>query len=86
MSANQLLKHLLKMAFITALVLTHWIPDTQIIVENHTSDYALTKVLSITTLNSKLHLTAFYSQTFSALELNYDVHNKELLVIFEAFK
>jgi len=23
---------------------------------------------------------------FSALELNYDVHNKELLAIFEAFK
>ena len=76
----------LKKAFTTALVLTHWIPDTQITVETDTSDYALTAVLSITTSNGKLHPIAFHSWTFSAPELNYDVHDKELLAIFEAFK
>src|SRR5882672_10117474 len=85
MSAVPPLKHL-KKAFTTALVLTHWIPDTQITVETDASDYALTTVLSITTLNGELHLIAFHSQTFSAPELNYDVHDKELLAIFEAFK
>ena len=55
-------------------------------VETDTSDYALGVVLLITTLNGKLHLIAFHSQTFSTPELNYDVHDKELLVIFEAFK
>jgi hypothetical protein len=29
---------------------------------------------------------AFLSCTFSSAELNYDVHDKELLAIFEAFK
>ena len=76
----------LKKAFTTAPVLTHWIPDTQITVETDASDYALATVLSITTLNGELHLIAFHSRTFSAPELNYDVHDKELLAIFEAFK
>src|SRR5467141_2006754 len=76
----------LKKAFTTALVLTHWILDTQITVETDASDYALAAVLSITTPNGKLHLIAFHSWTFSTLELTYDVHNKELLAIFEAFK
>ena len=57
-----------------------------IMVETNTSDYTLTTGLSITTPNSELHPIAFHSQTFSALELNYDMHNKELLMIFEAFK
>jgi len=85
MSAILLLKHL-KKAFTTALVLTHGILDTQITVETDASDYALTAVLSITTPNGELNPIAFHSRTFSAPELNYDVHNKELLTIFEAFK
>ena len=48
------------------MVLTHWIPDTQITVETDASDYALTTVLSIMTPNGKLHPIAFHSQTFSA--------------------
>src|SRR5882672_6289836 len=74
----------LKKAFITAPVLTHWIPDTQITVETDASDYALAAVISITTPTGELHPIAFHSRTFSALELNYDIHDKELLVIFEA--
>src|SRR5882724_6436283 len=76
----------LKKAFTTAPVLTHWIPDTQITVETDASDYALAAVLSIMTSDGDLHPIAFHSRTFSALELNYDVHDKELLAIFEAFK
>src|SRR5882672_9870269 len=75
----------LKKVFTTAPVLTHWILDTQITVKTDTSDYALAAVFLITTPNSKLHLIAFHSQTFSALELNYNVHEKELM-IFEAIK
>ena len=37
----------LKKAFVTAPVLTHWIPDTPIMVETDASDYALAAVLSI---------------------------------------
>ena len=59
----------LKKAFTTALVLTHWIPDTQITVKTDASDYALTTVLSIMTSNGELHPIAFHSQTFSGTQL-----------------
>jgi len=76
----------LKKAFTTAPVFTHLIPDTQITVETNASDYALTAVLSIMASNGELHPIALHSRTFSAPELNYNVHDKELLTIFEAFK
>ena len=38
------------------------------------------------TKDNEIHPVAFLSQTFSAPELNYDVYDKELLAIFEAFK
>ena len=36
--------------------------------------------------NGDIHPIAFHSRTFFAMELNYDVHDKELLGIFDAFK
>jgi len=76
----------LKQAFTSAPILTHWVPDTQLVMETDVSDYALTAILSIMTKDNEIHPVAFYSRTFSAPELNYDIHNKELLAIFEAFK
>jgi len=55
-------------------------------VETDASDYALAAILSIITKDNEIHPIAFHSRTFSAPELNYDVHDKELLAIFEAFK
>jgi len=76
----------LKQAFTSAPILTHWVPDTQLVVETDASDYALAAILSIMTEDSEIHPVAFHSRMFSAPELNYDVHDKELLAIFEAFK
>src|SRR6266481_3575012 len=75
----------LKKAFTMAPVLTHWLPDTPITVETDASDYALAAILSIMTPSGKLHPVAFHSHTFHKPEHNYDVHDKELLAIFEAF-
>jgi len=55
-------------------------------VETDASDYALAAILSIMTKDNEIHPVAFHSRTFSAPELNYEVHDKELLAIFEAFK
>ena len=60
-------------------------PDTPITVETDASDYVLAAVLSITTPSGELHPVAFHSCTFHEPERNYDVHDKELLAIFEAF-
>jgi len=54
-------------------------------VETDASDYALAAILS-TQVGTEVHPIAFHSRTFSAAELNYDMHNKELLAIYEAFQ
>jgi len=38
------------------------------------------------TKDNEIYPVAFHSRTFSAPELNYNVYDKELLAIFEAFK
>ena len=77
----------LKQAFTTMLILAHWIPGTPLIVEMDASDYALAAILStISPTDGEIHPITFHSQTFTLPELNYNVHNKELLAIFEAFK
>ena len=55
-------------------------------VETDASDYALVAVLSIRTPDGDYHPVAFHSQTFKDAETNYDVHDKELMAIYDAFK
>ena len=57
-----------------------------IVIETDTSDYALTAILSIVTKDGELHPVAFHSWSFSPMELNYDVHDKELFAIYKAFR
>jgi len=66
-------------------ILTHFIPDTPIIVETDASDYTVTGILSITCADGEIRLVTYYSRTLTAPELNYGTHDKELLAIFEAF-
>ena len=78
---------LLKQAFTTTPILAHWIPGTPLIIEMDTSDYALAAILSTISLtDGEIHPIAFHSQTFTPPELNHDIHDKELLTIFEVFK
>ena len=72
--------------FTSAPILTHWIPDQPLVVETDASDYALAAILSMYNPDGELHPIAFHSQTFSGAELNYDVHDKELLAIYEVFR
>ena len=76
----------LKEAFTSAPVLAHWKPNQQMVVETDASDYALAAILLAYDAEGALHPITFHSRTFTSLELNYDVHDKELSAIFEAFK
>jgi len=78
--------NLLKKAFTSAPILTHWVPDALLTVETDASHYAIAGILSITGSDEVLRPVTYYLRTLSAPELNYDTHDKELLAIFEAFK
>ncbi|KAJ8468989.1 hypothetical protein ONZ45_g17042 [Pleurotus djamor] len=56
------------------------------VIETDALDYALGAIFAIYTDDGKIHPVVFHSCTFANAELNYDVHNKELLAIHEAFK
>jgi hypothetical protein len=76
----------LKHCFMTAPILTHFNPHPKCIVEMDASDFALGGTLSQTTKDKKLHPNAFHSRKFSLAEINYEIHNKELLAIVDCFK
>jgi len=50
------------------------------------SDFALGAVLSQRDKEGRLHPVAFHSRKFQPVEINYEIHDKELLAIVDAFK
>ncbi|MBW0584170.1 hypothetical protein O181_123885, partial [Austropuccinia psidii MF-1] len=77
--------HQLKEAFTTAPIVSHFNPSLTTIVETNASDYALGAVLSQVSDSGK-HPIAFDSRKLIPAELNYEIHDKELLGIVWALK
>ncbi|MBW0538711.1 hypothetical protein O181_078426 [Austropuccinia psidii MF-1] len=71
---------ILKEAFTTAPILSHFNPSLPTIVETDASDYALSAVLSQVNDSGK-HPISFYSHNILPAELNYEIHDKEPLGI-----
>ena len=76
----------LKMKFILAPILASFNPERKIILKTNASDQALESCLSQPDAEGRLHPVAYRCRKFSGLELNYDVHDKELLAIVDAFE
>ncbi|MBW0465496.1 hypothetical protein O181_005211 [Austropuccinia psidii MF-1] len=76
---------ILKEAFTTAPILSHFNPPLPTIVETDASNYALGAVMSQVNDSGK-HPIAFDSRKLLPAELNYDIHDKELLSIVWALK
>lgn len=75
----------LKSAFESAGILRHADMDRPFLVETDASDFAGAAVLS-QTFEDGLHPVAFFSRKFKGPELNYTVHDKEMLAIVWAFE
>ena len=76
----------LKKAFTTAPILLHADPTKPFFLETDASDFALGAVLSQIGEDNLLHPVAFHSRKFSAAKINYEIHDKELLVIVDSFE
>jgi hypothetical protein len=57
----------------------------QIVVESDASDFAIGAVLS-QVIEARLHPIAFYSRKMDKAEINYGIHDKQLLAIVAALK
>ena len=77
--------NLLKTAFTSYPVLHHFDPRKPCILSTDASDFALSAVLSQPDEDGDNHPVAYYSRKLAPSKINYEVHNKELLAIVEAF-
>jgi hypothetical protein len=76
----------LKNRFTTAPILSHFDPMKTCIVETDASDFALGAILSQKDHKGRPHPIAFHSRKFQPTEINYEVHDKDLLAIVDSFK
>jgi len=76
----------LKRAFTTAPVLAIFNPTLPITLETDASDFAMGAVLSQASGTGPPHPVAFFSRKFQASEINYPVHEKEMLAIIVAVR
>ena len=68
-------------------ILRYYKPDLLTIVETNASNKVVAGVLSQQDLQSKLqHLIAYFLKTMQLAQLNYNIHDKEMLAIILAFE
>ena len=76
----------MKKIFTTELVLAVPDLDKEMRVEANTSDYATGGVLSMKCENRKWRPVAFISKLLNETERNYEIHNKEMLVVIQCLE
>jgi len=76
----------LKRLFTTAPMLQMHNPELPQRVETDASDYALGAILSQKNEDGRWRPVYYHSRKFNGAELNYDVHDKELMAIIDAFE
>jgi hypothetical protein len=62
------------------------ITEREIILETDASDYVSARVLSQYDDEGLLYPVAFFSKKYSPAECNYEIYDKELLVIIRSFE
>ena len=76
----------LKNRFTTAPILAHFDTQKPVIIKTDTSDFAIGAVLSQWDEDGRQHPVAFHSLKFQPVEINYEIHDKEILAVVDAFK
>ena len=65
----------------TVLILAYFDSDLECVLETDSSDHALESVLSQYDENDVLHSVVYFFQKLNITESNYEIYNKELLII-----
>ena len=77
---------LLKITFTTTPVLVHPDFSKPFFMEINASNFSLGAILLQLGDGEKLHPVVFHSRKFSVVEINYEIHDKELLAIVDSFQ
>ena len=72
--------------FTAAPILQVFDVDKLLIIETDRSDYIITRVLSQPDNKKNLKPVAYFSIKMSPAEYNYEIYNKELLIIIRVFE
>jgi len=67
-------------------ILRHFDQTCDFILEIDSFDYVNDEVLSQYNDEDVLHSIVFYSKNMSSAECNYEIYNKKLLIIIQAFE
>ncbi|KAI1007317.1 hypothetical protein K3495_g897 [Podosphaera aphanis] len=76
--------HDLKHKLINAPVLAHYNPEAESRLETDASDGVIAAVFSQFSPDNQWHPVAFFSKTMAPAELNYEIHDKEMLAIIKS--
>ena len=76
----------LKRRMTIALILVLFDLEKEVTLEIDSLDYVIEVYLTQKGEDGRLRLIAYFSRKITALELNYNIHDKELLAVVEAFK
>ena len=76
----------LKKAFTSDVILRHYNLNLKIVVKTDTSDYVSEGILSQYNKNGVLHLIAYFFKKHNSAKCNYEIYDKELMIIVCAFK
>jgi RNase H-like domain found in reverse transcriptase/Reverse transcriptase (RNA-dependent DNA polymerase)/Integrase zinc binding domain len=76
----------LKRSFTSYPILRHYDPLKPATLSTDASDFAISGVLQQPDDQGTLHPVAYYSRKFTPAEINYEIHDKELLAVVDSFR
>ena len=76
----------LKNRLVSAPVLVHYNPKSRSQIETDASEGVIASVLSQLGSDDQWHPVSYFSKTMTPAELNYEIHDKEMLAIVRSFK
>ena len=77
---------ILKKAFTTTPILSYFDLSRFMILEVDASNFALKEVPSQVDKDDLLHPVAFHNRKFNSIEVNYEIYDREMLIIIECMK
>ena len=76
----------LKEAFISDVILCHYNSDHKIVIETDVSNYVSEGILSQYNEDGVLHSVAYFLKKHNSTECNYEIYDKEFIIIVHIFE